>query len=905
MDTMTRATGRLRAPLGAFVVVLLACAPAAISQALPGFDFTKPGEVALWRATHDVAGLTATADGMLIAISGADPYIQGPARDYPADIPLWLSVRLKSDQAGTGQIFFFTAAVGAHEPDSVRFSVPKAGEWVVARAPMPALGPGTLLRLDPPGVKGSCVVASISFGSRVLPKEPPWPKPTPPDLDGALAVSSGDLTLRQATGQLGGFTVEVSGWQVAIGNNRPLIGYTTKDQLRWLNVADIAKVTASGGGDAVRVRATFDDPDGGAWTIEQDFTKGAAEDAIDVSTRVTVSQARDIIYLPMLMAHPGVGTFGANQDHALLAGLEYMDAQDQSSSEADIVGPGSKRQVPDTEKVTFPLMAIEAEGRYVGLIWEMRPEFSPVFDAPDRLLGSGGHAMGVIFPGSDGVNRVEGSLLPYAGEAVAADKPITLAATIIGGSGTSVVPAIRQYVALRGLPPVPNPGMDKEGYASYAAGGWLDSRIGENGRYRHAYWPGATSFGPGPAADAALWMEWLARTTPDAALTGRLEAAAKAALAQVDPASYNTAGVSHVRYPLGSLVFGSVAENTDRALEAAKNALAGFETDGSIRYRQAPGAPDFGKTHFAPDANGLTAARVSSLLENATVCGDPAMLREGLRVLRALDKFDDSAPRGAQTWEVPLHTPDILASAYLVRAYTMGYELTGEKALLDRAVDWAWTGVPFTYLVEPTPEPVGLYATIPVLGATHWTGSWFGLPVQWCGLVYSDALYRLIRHDPANAATWKRLADGIAASGIQQSFPTAETDLQGLLPDSFNIRPQTRNGVAINPGTVQANAVRLFGGPEVYDFRAFRETGWLVHAPGAIEDARESADGVAFTVRGWTGVPYYVLVVGCKAAPKVRINGEAVALQAPHEYVADKGRLILRVQGTARIELAR
>jgi len=92
-------------------------------------------------------------------------------------------------------------------------------------------------------------------------------------------------------------------------------------------------------------------------------------------------------------------------------------------------------------------------------------------------------------------------------------------------------------------------------------------------------------------------------------------------------------------------------------------------------------------------------------------------------------------PRGAQTWEVPLHTPDILASAHLVRCYLYAYQLTGDADLLEQARYWAWTGVPFVYLEQPVPGDVGLYATIPVFGATQWVASWLGKPVQWCGLV--------------------------------------------------------------------------------------------------------------------------------------------------------------------------
>src|SRR5207249_10536404 len=180
--------------------------------------------------------------------------------------------------------------------------------------------------------------------------------------------------------------------------------------------------------------------------------------------------------------------------------------------------------------------------------------------------------------------------------------------------------------------------------------------------------------------------------------------------------------------------------------------------------RAEPKGVDYGKTHFAPDANGLTAQIVATLLEAAAFCGDLESIPQAIAKLRALNKFRDTVPRGAQTWEVPLHTPDILASAWLVRAYTLGYELTGEADLLEQARYWAWTGLPFVYLTPPTDKPVGIYSTVPVFGATQFTFPWFGLPVQWCGLVYGDAIRRFARHDPTGP--WAQLADGIAAAGV-------------------------------------------------------------------------------------------------------------------------------------------
>jgi hypothetical protein len=476
-----------------------------------------------------------------------------------------------------------------------------------------------------------------------------------------------------------------------------------------------------------------------------------------------------------------------------------------------------------------------------------------------------------------------------------------LQATLIGGLGESIVPAVQQYVALRGLPSVPRVGVDWESYVTAAAAGWLDSAIRVGSQYRHAY-PGG--FNPQPAADAAMIMDWLALQASDGNLRSRLEEAARAALAEVRLDDLNVAGVSHVRCPSPALVYGHAAEATARARQGACDLLTRFESDGSVLYRKSPDGPDYGRTHFAPDANGLTAQVVASVLEAASFCGDPHLIQEGLRVLQALDKFANTVPRGAQTWEIPLHTPDILASANLVRAYTLGYELSGEPHFLEQACYWAWTGVPFTYLAPPAEGAIGVYATIPVLGATHWVApNWMGLPVQWCGLVYADALYRLARHDLTGP--WKQLADGITASGIQQTWPRGSDGArQGLLPDSISLRGQVRNDPAINPGTVLASAVRLFDKPPLYDFHAFRRNGLFVHAPGAIRDATEETGRVAFTVDAWPGHPYQVLVVGFKTVPRVRVNGRDAPLNAPHQFDAKEGHLVLTLKGKPVVAIA-
>jgi hypothetical protein len=885
-----------RAQSAVFLVVGLAALDA--QAALPAFDFTKAADLEGWVAAHDIGSLRPSAEGLVVNISGADPYLMGPPRDYPAATPLWLRLRLKSDQGGRCQVFYYRNA--PTEADSVRFDVP-AGQWFESKTRLSALGAGYHIRIDPPGNRGVCLLGSLRFEERVAFPAPAWPVPLAPNVSAAdLAVESGDLKLLHRRDTLGGFAVEVAGKRMAVGHTGALVGYVAGKQARWLDLGNspgsLALAQPYRYGLVVNARVT--DPDGARWQIQQLFSPGGRAGAIDVETRVTVDRDREVFYLPMFTLLPGLGSYGTNKTQGLLAGVEYLE-NEPSSSEADLTGPAAQRQVPDTLKLTLPLMAIAAEGRYLALTWQPSPTICAVFDSPDRLFGSGGHLLGLLFPGSDGLNREESSLLPYDAELVRSNQPVVLRATLLGGQGQSVAPAVQQYVQLRGLPPLPSPGLSAQDYFALAARGWLDSKIRQGDLFRHAAWP---SFGPTPAADAALCLDWLAGQLADTNLATRAADSARAALARVQPASYNSAQVGHVRYPAPALVYGAVAENAAQALAHGRALLGRFEPDGSVHYHPPPNGLDYGKTHWAPEANGLTAGVVAALLEAAAFSGDRGLIADGLRCLQALNKFRNSVPRGAQTWEIPLHTPDILASAYLVRAYTLGYELAGNPDFLEQARYWAWTGVPFVYLTPPTPQPVGLYNTIPVLGATAWAAPvWIGLPVQWCGLVYADALHRFARHDPAGP--WQQIADGIALAGIQHTYPLSDTNYLGLLPDSFNLRRQSRNGPAINPATVLAPALRALGQAPIYDFRALSRHALQVHAPGKITGVEERADGVKFTVSGWSKRPYWVLVNGLWQKPRLKLDGREVLLTGPYQYQAAEGRLTLQLRGPAAVEL--
>jgi hypothetical protein len=862
--------------------------------ALPEFDFTVGSVAGEWGSPHECRlGETRAGEGLPVQITGGDPYFFGPARNFPVGQALWLNLGVKSEFGGNGQVFYFDT--DPSEDKSARF-VARAGDWTTVRVPLPALGPNHRLRIDPPGDRGTCVLGRLWFEPRPLLAAPVWPKPAVPELaNDAPLVTSGRLELTHGNG-FGAFRLRVDGTNFATGNAVSQLGYQIEAGPRWLTLTNAAQVARDGA--ALRVTLAARDGDGGTWQLTQRFAPAAREGGVDIETRVTVDRDRKVIFLPIFTLLPGVGTtFGTNKTQGVFAGVEYLE-NEESSSERDLRGAQARRQVPDSLKVTFPLMALAADGRWAGLMWERSTNVAALHDTPDRVFHSGGSALALLFPGADPSFREDGNVLTYEGSWLRVNEPLVVRATLLGGRGKSVVPAVQEFVTRRGLPALPKPGYVATDFYRLEARAWLDSAIRDGDRFRHAVGP---TFSSSPAADASFYLDWLSAHVGDEALAERLVAQAKRSLALVPPAAWNSAAIGHVRYPVPALIYGQLTENVATALLEGREIVARFEPDGSLPYVP-PAGSELDSTHWSKEANGLAGTFVATALERAVFSGDPALIQDALRLLRALSKFAGSVPRGAQTWEVPLHTPDILASAHLCRAYTLGYELTGEPGLLEQARYWAWTGVPFVYLTAPNDQPVGAYSTIAVLGATQFVApNWIGLPVQWCGLVYADAIRRLARHDAAGP--WVRLADGIALAGVQHTHTAAEPDKVGLLPDSFDLRAQFRNPVPINPATLLPLALQAYGEPPVYDFQVFRQTGLRVHAPGPISEASETANGVAFRVRSWRRVPWHVLVNGCPREPKLILDGVETPLEGAQQFEAGTGVPQLQLQGAPRVEL--
>jgi len=395
----------------------------------------------------------------------------------------------------------------------------------------------------------------------------------------------------------------------------------------------------------------------------------------------------------------------------------------------------------------------------------------------------------------------------------------------------------------------------------------------------------------------------------DEQLAGRLSDARDKALQKIPPGQPFASRISHAGLPTAPFVFGRLDEYTEQRRNEALHLLRNFDDKGVKLYR--PGRTDYSRTHFAKHANGLSGRDVVTILEGATLSADKQLIEKALELLdKQTALYADTVPRGAQTWEVPLHTPDILASAHMVKAYALGYIISGRREYLEQARYWAWTGVPFVYLYPPTSAPVGVYATIPVLGATNWKAPvWIGRPVQWCGLAYASALHLLAQYD--SKGPWEKIAKGITAAGLQMTWPQADKNRQGLLPDFFDLKAQVAAGPAINPGTVQAHLPELYGKGKLYDVKRLTDRGWFIHAPCAISDIREARDAVTFVVSGWAEKPYYVLISGIEKEPHETL-ARRTAQESPDgtsfgsaktEFNSHRKYLIISLQGRSEIRI--
>lgn len=457
-------------------------------------------------------------------------------------------------------------------------------------------------------------------------------------------------------------------------------------------------------------------------------------DGIVMALSTAGEEIRMAVESAMPCEGPVVRAFG-ELEQGLLAGLEHLGKGEHSSTTLDVETEAHLRFAPKPLDVTMPLMSFVTDRASVSLTWDDM-SLQPIFATPNFFDAATDHRMALRGSKFNAVVRV-------------ADGPLR----------DQIVWAVKR----RGLPPLPKPPRSSEAqyhFCLQALNGPLHSTEGW-GHCIEERWP---------RQYFADMVSTLFR------LTGQVP----------KRRDFATHG-SHI--PNESIFFltGQTFEWKEKQLAQIDALIKQQQEDGSFRYNG-----KFRPGHFEDTASGICARPAAALLEYAWITGDQRALDAGVRALEYMKRF--RTPRGAQVWEIPLHTPDQLASAYLVWAYVRGYELTSDKSYLDEARKWAISGVPFVY--QWSNHPIMLYGTVPVLGATNWRAPvWFGLPVQWVGLVYAYALTKLAPYD--ETLDWNHLAWGILIAGEQMQYPDGE--YAGLLPDAFALESQERRPWTINP----------------------------------------------------------------------------------------------------------
>jgi len=874
--------------------LVLAAGCCVAAEPVTWVDFTSGGQG--WRVNAD-ARVVPSEGCYTLELDGVDPWTVSPVLDGGAfGNAKRLAVTLEAEcgHAGSFRLFYAAAGEGFTEERAVDLerdaAFPDRHRGVIFPR-----GPRMQVRLDPPGTRGRVslrrlsVVPLVPYGTPVF--GPPVFADAPED---GLGMDSGILRIIHDPQRWNALTFLVNGQKMAQSDLGEGIAYAAGGGIVPVSFKD-AKVETERQGDGFSVRVAARDEGGAVWRLTRAFRK--ERDAVCVETSVAVDQERQVVHLPWLTLFSGVGTFGGAKSQALLPGVEYL-ADEPSSNEKEIRGAAANRRLVARYKVCYPMMALVAGGNWFSAVWqEGGVPVSPFFDSPDRVFNSGGHVFGVWSP-AVGDARFEGELEVYGGVTLEAGRTYTVKAWLNGGSGQAVTEACSRYVAQFGLPPLPSFPGGFDAAVRLLSAGWLDSSLREGLTWRHAVW--GTSFAPAKAEDVPGYLLWLAAHAPEAALKARLEETARQAAEALPKGSHGIGGISHVRRPTGALLYGDLESLVSQAAGRVRQ-MARHMPDGRVAYR--PGKKDYGVTLGADHCNGLSAISAEDLLLQATLTGDEAAVADALAVLdRMTAHYAGEVPRGAQPWEMPLHTPDIVASARLVRCYVLGYVLSGRQAYLEQARYWAWTGMTMLYLAPPVAGEVGLYATIGVIGATDWVApNWIGQPVQWCGLVYRSALEDLARVDASGGGLWRQVAKGITLTGLQMCFPADDAEKRcGLLPDYFLLERQQRDGPAINPGTLQAHVAEAYGKTPMYTVTRL-PGGARAHVPG---EAR-AADGcgphrLKLEVGGWPEGSYRVLLAGIPRPTGVSWRGA----EAESRYLEEARALIVTVNGAGLLEVA-
>jgi hypothetical protein len=513
-----------------------------------------------------------------------------------------------------------------------------------------------------------------------------------------------------------------------------------------------------------------------------------------------------------LLCFEGPMLYALRRQEAVFPGVEWLVDDEVSSDAVDIAEghPDRVRYVVHPQWVTIPAVSLHSRCGTVGMLWDVHQRWdgqrdrpSVVFASPDRFENQRSHLAGLFLPTVPEFvapnTRVASKPYPLA-----AGRPIVLRAWIFA-DGTSGDPlaVIDQWMQKLGLPkPAPLPRATYPQEIEFSMQGYLRSLWDPA---KKEWWP--TKGGGMMSASKDRPRSFVADLLVGEALCPSPEVRrqcrdrAEEVLAMIGGAPR----IDAQRFP-------GPMEVLVGSPDAPAALLSSRQADGTWRFDadQAGTGPFVGADYreLGPDNAlevGLCARKAYEVLRFARVTGDSEAYRQMQPTLERMEGF--RVPRAAQVWEVPVHTPDILAAADALDAYLEAYRFGRDPRWLRDAVVWARRGLPFVYLWEDPERPFLVGASIPVFGASWMQGSWFGRPVQWNGLRYAESLLRLADHD--SSLPWRQLAETVIRSAIHQQNVQGED--VALWPDNLSAIDGSKCPWVFSPQMIVQDVLRLMG----------------------------------------------------------------------------------------------
>jgi len=815
---------------------------------------------------QNLCEITPTPEGLKIVSLGNDPYFWTPplaAKDgQPMTEMLEFTLTMKSDSGTTGQIFWSEDIhAGFDENRSVRFDVTNDGEFHTYTVKALLEGQLRKIRIDPGSDKGTALMTKfeiarierlpIEITSMFSDREKATVEVTNHS-DQLVHISTagnpnqpiegrGKITLERKFPQREPF--ESLRFHVYLrGSGKPTtrVVYAFHENLNteWVEIGNenltvfFAK-NGSGakilkGGNIIGVISplvgvsdkhlselplsfpgNFTVKHADATSIVFGFSPSVRFTASDASSEAGSVSFRVVDNELQFELTHNAGMYGpvfrplGGMEQAVLSGVEYLEKGEHSSSKADHETLDHLRVSPDPLKMTMPFMGIITDKCSFSLLWEDPLKTRAQFATPDFLEGK---QPGDVLQNRMGLFGTKIRAALRVGPAYNVEEEKDEETKEIKKAKETIEDAILWAVNKRGVPPLPPVPRSLEDQQKLNLAGFMDSDLYKDGKWAHAIIPGMDLFPFTNSADCAstVWQ-----------LTGKLPEGSR---------RYDRGG-GHLENPCVYFLTGSAQQWLDQINTQADRIRGQQQEDGSFLY-----GGKYLRGHWDNKASGHCGNLVVTLFDHYSYTGNKDSLAAALKGTDFLNTF--RVPRGAQTWELSLHTPDIMGSARCSIANVRAFEETGNEEYLKHARRWAISGLPFVYQWE-TPlagkeKPVMLYATTPVLGATDWVApNWIGLPVQWCGLDFAEALFILAPHD--ETLDWKQIAEGILIAGEQMQYEKGPSI--GLLPDSWTIKTQGPNPADINPVVLERLRRRVNGEVPALDIKVSPDGKNRVAAP--------------------------------------------------------------------------